>query len=421
MAKVTQTLKYHQTIQSTPRAAYLAFSNQAALQEWLCDTALVDGRAGGNLYLAWRDGYAVTGQFQRLELNSQVAFTWQGYGEPAPSEVVVSFAPAEESVEVNLEHTFTSSEKKAKKQVKEFDKGWHMALENLKSVLESGQDLRITRRPFMGVYGLDPVTPAAAEQQNFGVDHGLRILGVVEGAPAHAAGLLKDDVLTRMGGERLDGPEAFQKFIGHHQAGDEVKVVFYRKGQKTAAQLVLGKRPKIDAPETAAELLKITLDAQSAGIQALAQALQGVKENEANYRVAASEWNAKEVLAHLIAEERDFQFWLHGLLDGQEVFEVTTHSNNPARIHSMTAANNRCRNLLSEVRRVQKETYSLVQAALPKLVERKGTFWRLGANLNALTRHFNDHIQQVETCLVNARRQANPTGNPTTPEPQVEP
>ena len=402
-----QILKFSLEVLTSSRAAYQAFTNPTMLQEWLCDQAIAHPEPEGSLYLGWRSGYAVTGQYSRLETDAKIVFSWQGYGDQSPSEVKVSFIPTEDHLEIHVAHGKIGTDKAGKKQAKEIEKGWLKSLENLKSMLETGEDLRVSRRPFLGVYGLEPVTPESAQQLGLMVQHGLRLLGVVEGAPAHAAGLVKDDLITRLDGERMETLRDFQKFIDAHQAGDNIRVVFHRQGEKQAVQLELGKRPLPTQPKDAQSLMESVKQAYEQGNKTLTQVLTGVKDSEANFRTRPDEWNVKEILAHLIAVERDLQTWLSGILDGQEYFETPSHANHPDRLKALVAANSRCRTLQSEIRRATKETVALMQFVLPKLAERKGTFWSLSTNLTQYSSHFSDHIEQISAALQSARQSAN--------------
>lgn len=402
-----QSLKFNLVVQASARAAYQAFTHAAVIQEWLCDGALADPQPGGRIYFTWRSGYAVTGHFTRLDAQQKVTFTWHGYGEPEPSEVKVSFLPHEDDLEINLVHGNIGLSKAGKKQAKEFEKGWLKSLENLKTLLETGQDLRLVNRPFIGVYGLEQVTPENAERLGLTIHRGMRIVGVVEGAPAHAAGLLKDDVITRMDGERVDSYQLFDKFIATHQAGDAIKVVFHRQGEKMSAFMELGKRPAPDLPEQPDQLKSSIQKAYQDNQQTLNQILVQIKESEAVFRVDPQSWNVKEVLAHLIAEERDVQTWMSGVLEGRsEVYEITTRANHPERLSALINAGPRCRSLLSALRRAQKETLGLLEFVLPRLVERKGTYVRLSNYMHILARHGSEHVQQITTCVQQARQAA---------------
>ena len=71
-------LTFEQTVQAPIDQVYRAFTNATALREWLCDTATVDARPGGRVYLAWISNYFAAGVYTQLEPNALVAFTWAG-------------------------------------------------------------------------------------------------------------------------------------------------------------------------------------------------------------------------------------------------------------------------------------------------------------------------------------------------------
>jgi serine protease Do/serine protease DegQ len=65
-------------------------------------------------------------------------------------------------------------------------------------------------------------------QQVFGVERGVVISGVEESSPADQAGLLRGDVITRVGDRRVASINDVRNAIGLLQVGDQVVVQFYR-------------------------------------------------------------------------------------------------------------------------------------------------------------------------------------------------
>ena len=51
------------TIQAEPAEVFHAFTSPAALRIWLCDTAQIEPRTGGRIYLAWNNGDYNSGRF----------------------------------------------------------------------------------------------------------------------------------------------------------------------------------------------------------------------------------------------------------------------------------------------------------------------------------------------------------------------
>lgn len=102
-------------------------------------------------------------------------------------------------------------------------------------VLRTGPDeelreIRIenTRRAFLGV---------ATENS----EAGALVKEVVAGSPAEKAGLLVDDRITSVDGQKVDGPESLVKFIGGHQPGDNVIVAWTRGKKNMKSEIVLDK------------------------------------------------------------------------------------------------------------------------------------------------------------------------------------
>lgn len=65
-------------------------------------------------------------------------------------------------------------------------------------------------------------------QQVFGVERGVVISGVEPDSPADQAGLLRGDVITKVGSRRMQSINDVRNAIGLLQVGDEVAVQFYR-------------------------------------------------------------------------------------------------------------------------------------------------------------------------------------------------
>ena len=192
-----QSLEFEQHIRVPPSQVYYAFTNATALREWLCDVATTLPQPGGRLYLAWHRGYYACGEYTALEKDKEVAFTWQGRGEPGQTQVRVSLSEKDDGTLVSLAHERIGAGEGWAQPAREFQTGWKNGLENLTSVLETGEDLRFTLRPMLGIIGND-FTPEQAKALGVPVTEGLRLGGVVEGLGAQNAGLQADDVIVGM-------------------------------------------------------------------------------------------------------------------------------------------------------------------------------------------------------------------------------
>jgi len=93
-------------------------------------------------------------------------------------------------------------------------------------------------KTWLGV-ALNEVSEQVANQLPIEPGTGLVVEHVSQDSPADKAGLQKYDVLVRLGDQVLITPKQFQTLIANHKAGDEVEIVYYRKGQEAKAKAKL--------------------------------------------------------------------------------------------------------------------------------------------------------------------------------------
>ena len=392
-------LKFKQFVQAPPDEVFSAFSNATALCEWFCNVAQADAHEGGRLYVWWNSGYFASGEFTRLKPFKKVAFTWHGRGEPAATQVKVSLSAEKGGTKVVLEHRGMSSDKSWQAARQSSQRGWDDGLENLKSVLETGLDLRFVRLPLLGLAGVEPVTPEQASE--YGLPEGkggLRILNLSPGLGAEAAGLQKGDILTKLAGQKLRSMGDLINVVRSHKAGEKVSVQVYRAGKKQRAKMVLSRRALPEIPATAEGLAETTRQINASGLESLKKILAEASEQETAYKPGAEEWSAREVLAHLIATERDTHAWIAGLIEGQEA-DFIYHVHQPARVQATLAAIPTLDGLLSELECLLAETEAMVGGLPPEFVQRKRSYWRLGYNLLQTPAHFLEHGEQISSAL----------------------
>jgi serine protease DegQ len=81
--------------------------------------------------------------------------------------------------------------------------------------------------------GIQPaqLTPEVARE--FGVDEstGVLVYGVTQGGPAARAGIEPGDVLTALGGRKLENVEDIYATLRRHRPGQELRAGFARGGQ----------------------------------------------------------------------------------------------------------------------------------------------------------------------------------------------
>jgi uncharacterized protein YndB with AHSA1/START domain len=396
-------LTYKRTIQAPIAHVYRAFTNSSALKEWLCDVATADPRPGGRLYMWWTGDYYTCGEYTALEPEKKITFTWHGRGEPRPTRVEVTLTPKRGSTVLKLAHRGLGRGEAWAKAAEDFDRGWVKGLENLASVLESGPDLRVTRRPMLGI-GVGEFNAQVANELGVPVVEGIRLDSVIDGMGAQAAGLQKNDVLIGMHGQPITGFAALSNVISTLSTGDEVEVTFYRGGEKRTVNMTLSQRPIPEIPSTPAalaEALKLPYASSEADLTVF---LEGLTEEEASFKPAPDEWNVKEVLAHLIHSERGWQNIISEIIGGHEASYDDFGGNPQARIDATLAAYPSINALLEEYKLSTVETLVTIAHMPEDFATRKGSYWRVAFLAQQFPFHFRTHLEQMQAAVKAARK-----------------
>src|SRR5205085_11969576 len=117
-------------------------------------------------------------------------------------------------------------------------------------------DLRVARRPMLGLSGGAPLEAERAARLGVPVTEGLWLDGFLEGMGARAAGLQKDDVLVSLGGQPVNAGTSLASLLQGHRAGDRVPIDFYRGTERHTVTVELSARPMIQPPASAEELAR---------------------------------------------------------------------------------------------------------------------------------------------------------------------
>jgi uncharacterized protein YndB with AHSA1/START domain len=397
------TIAVETTLNAPLKLAYRAFTNSASLREWLCDVATVSPHPAGRIYLWWRGDFYSSGHYLELEENKRVKFRWFSNMDPAPTEVTVTLAEKGDSVLIHLDHEVPSDET-WKKKMDSFRENWVESLENLKSVLETGIDLRIANRPMLGIVPGD-FTEEQAAALGIPVREGLRLDDVVTGMGAAGAGLQKNDVLIGMAGKPITNDfNSLPLAIAGKKGGDKVEVVFYRGAEKKIVTMELSRRPMPDIRFDPAELAKQARAAYEPALAKLEKCFEGVGDEQAMKRSAPNEWSALEAVAHLISGERFNATYLTSLIDGYEITTDGFGSNIHAQVQAMVKANPSVKLMLDQLRRVVEELLEYTALVPKEFVENKGSYYRFGTGLLQPNFHIEAHLPQIKNALAAAKK-----------------
>lgn len=389
-------------VKAPVKAAYRAFTNSTSLREWLCDVATVEPHPKGRMYLWWRGDFYSSGHYLELEENKCVKFRWYANSDPAPTEVTVNLAEKDGGALVHIDHEVPGDESR-KDEAEGFRHHWAESLENLKSVLETGIDLRIATRPMLGIVPGD-FTEEQATALGVPVREGLRLDGLVAGMGAERAGLQKDDVLVGMAGKPITSDfNTLPTAIEGKKGGDKIEVVFYRGSEKKTVTMELSKRPMPEVPSKPAELAIKGRELIEPALAELEKCFEGITDEQAMKRPDPKEWSALEVVAHLIHNERFNSIFLASVMDGNEAQFDGAGNNVTTQVEATVKANPSVKLMLDALRRVVEEVLQFA-ALIPEefVATNKASYYRFGSILLQPDFHLGSHTQQIKDALASA-------------------
>ena len=385
------------------KQAYRAFTNATSLREWLCDVATVDPHPRGRMYLWWRGDFYSSGHYLELDENQRVKFRWYSNLDPAPTEVAVTLSDAEGGVRIRLEHEVPDDAAWAGK-AESFRENWVESLDNLKSALETGIDLRIANRPMLGIVPGD-FTAEQAAALGVPVHEGLRLDGVVDGMGAQKCGLQKNDVIVEFAGKAItNDPSSFPNAITGKKGGDAVEVVYYRGAEKKTVTMTLTKRPMPEVSFVPAELEKRARAIYEPALAELEKCFEGVSDAQAMTRPSEGEWSALETIAHIVSGERFNLLILTGLIDGYEPTTDGFGTNVHAAVEAIVKANPSIKLMLDAYRRIMEETMAYVSLLPADFAANKASYYRFASGLAQPNYHLTGHLPQIQAALAAARK-----------------
>lgn len=387
------------TIEATSEMAFEALTAASELREWFGDQAWTEVRPGGRYAVRWYLGYQTEGEFTELDPPHRAAVIWHGTGEPDKTAVEFTVEPADGGVQVTVAHSGFGPGQEWDSAVDQSERGWATGLENLKSTLETGVDLRIARQPFLGI-NLDVLTPERAANDGIAAERGILVLDTVEGSGARAAGLGHGDVITALGGSETPGFYELGAALRVYRPGDVVDVELVRGQERQTVQVTLGQRSQVQVPDSAAALADALAELHQGVDAELQAALEGVTDEEASQRPAEREWSVKQVLAHLSEGERGFLFFLthmavNGWLDVGPVYPDQI----PGRLDAVLAVTPTLEGLVERFLTDEQELVALVRAMPETTVAHKARFRRITEVVVSAPEHTREHIAQIKSTL----------------------
>jgi|SoiMethySBSTD1v2_1073268.scaffolds.fasta_scaffold283578_2 2-alkenal reductase len=94
-------------------------------------------------------------------------------------------------------------------------------------------------RPYLGI-SFQPINPDIADRYNLPAKWGAYVTQVETGSPAVNAGLMENDIITRVGDITLDDSHSYINALFTYKPGDTIPLVIMRNGNETQLQVTLG-------------------------------------------------------------------------------------------------------------------------------------------------------------------------------------
>lgn len=139
MTDTAQEIKLARTIYAAPSQVYSAFTSTDGWCKWCCERAEIEACIGGKLHI-YTQGYNAVGEFAQLEQDRVVDFTLNGDAEP-PTRIHVSIDKRAGGAQMLFRITGDWSEQDWPGFTEFLERTWGRALNNLKAVLEAGDEL----------------------------------------------------------------------------------------------------------------------------------------------------------------------------------------------------------------------------------------------------------------------------------------
>ncbi len=389
-------------VAAAPKAVFAALASAWDWQGWLCESAEMEARVGGAWRATWMGGYEASGRVTEILPGRRFSLSWVDENSPRGAAVTFALTPDGAGTVVRVRHSGFAAGRRGEAARAAAKAAWAPALQALRSHVKDGIDLRLARRPMLGV-GLDLVS--AEQAADLGVAPGsVRIHAVVPGGGAGKAGVRAGDILLSLDGKPVAGYEEVAPILARRKAMDPVKVVVLRDGRRETLTVVLGGRPVPKIPADPAEVVARTRAAYADLWRDFESLLAGVGEEEVAVPEAPGKWSVKQVLAHLSVAERWNHAWIACDIEGEVIHGMRE---NPTitgeRLAAAIAVAGTVAGLFARYKVDVEESIRLFMAMRPEVRRNRARYRRIAEALSHFAEHGRTHLAQVERILAAVR------------------
>ena len=387
-------LDFEKRIQAKPEQIFFAFTNKTGMREWFADIVEFNEDMSKSFVLTWNDGKSIFGTIIEKVENERILFEVLTAEKHRRFDIEVLIEEEEEATLVKIESKGVLEEDQDK-----VEDIWVNALENLKSIIEDGIDMRIYKKPMLGIKIGELINPEIAKRKGYPIEYGFVIPKAIEGLGAQKAGVQPGDIMAEVDGKKVIDFDVLSA-LATAKAGDVLKTIIYRGEERLEIYITLSYLPTPDLPASAQDLSDNIEKIYKKNEIELNSILADVSENAAEYRPAPGEWNIKEIIAHLILTNRDLFYWAASLVAGKENTIFTSVM--PEKSKSVIASYPAMYQLCDELRKVRKENIAFLSEIPLIFTTRKCSFMRLSENVKQEQAHYVEHVEQIKTILEKA-------------------
>ena len=87
------------------------------------------------------------------------------------------------------------------------------------------------------------ITPEIAQANNLPIQWGIYVQQVEADTAASQAGLKHGDIITAIGGDKIDGNSTFFNILNRHKVGETTTLTVWRNGSTVTLNVTLQSRP----------------------------------------------------------------------------------------------------------------------------------------------------------------------------------
>ncbi len=128
--------------------------------------------------------------------------------------------------------------------------GFALPINSVKSAINSVKQTGKIVRPYIGIRYI-PITADLKTKNNLTVDYGILIqrgkdaseLAVIPGSPADKAGIVENDIILELNGQKIDEKQDFASLIRNKNVGDDITLKVLSKGVEKKVYLQLAAAP----------------------------------------------------------------------------------------------------------------------------------------------------------------------------------